>query len=224
MQRDYDILKLKPGASWLEVKQAYKKRVLEWHPDRFPADDAKKQKRATQMFTEITAAYTRLEARHTRNEQGKFADEQPEYENVSSGGGPSGSAWQDTATQNLPQFMTRTWDNGDKYEGMVLNEMMHGQGIFTYRDGSVYSGQFRFGKMEGQGTLVYPNGDKYSGGFRENRFHGQGKMNFANGDRYMGGFVNDQYHGQGVFVSEGKVYAGQWEYGSLSVEEPPRGF
>ncbi len=222
MQRDYEILKLKPGATWLEVKQAYKQRVLEWHPDRFPADDAKQQKRATRIFTEITEAYARLEAWHTRKERGQFAEEQPDYDNVSSGGGPSGGEWQDS--RDLPQFMTRTWDNGDKYEGMVLNDMMHGQGVFTYRDGSVYSGQFRFGKMEGQGSLVFPNGDRYAGGFRDNRFHGQGKMLFSNGDRYMGSFSNDQYHGHGVFITEGRVYSGLWEYGSLTVEEPPHGF
>ncbi|MCH8157465.1 MAG: DnaJ domain-containing protein, partial [Nitrospinae bacterium] len=209
------ILKLKPGASWEEVRQAYKMRAKEWHPDRFPADDEKLQKTAHLKFHKITAAYTRLETWFTNRSRGKYADQQPDPHGFGNDDGPDNVGWEDDPRREVPQFITRTWPNGDKYEGMGFNDMMHGQGIFTHASGDVYTGQFRFGKMEGRGKLVFSNGDMYSGEFRDGRFHGQGKMIFENGDRYMGSFFSDHYHGQGVFIAQGKVYAGQWEYGSL---------
>jgi hypothetical protein len=107
---------------------------------------------------------------------------------------------------------------------MIHNDMPHGQGVFTYADGSVYTGPFSFGKMEGQGKLVFPNNDTYVGGFHDGRFHGQGKMNFHNGDHYRGSFKEDHYHGQGVFFSQGEVFAGEWQYGSLLTDSPGGGY
>jgi curved DNA-binding protein CbpA len=225
MQRDYETLKIKPGATLEEVKRAYKKQAMEWHPDRFPGDDEVLQKKATKQFHRITEAYTRLETRHNKQSEGHYADEQPDY--TSYGGDPMGDEgrWQDEIRPDLPQFITRTWKNGDKYEGMGINKMMHGMGIFTFANGSVFTGQFRSGTMNGQGKYSFANGDVYSGGFMDNQFHGQGKMTFANGSKYMGNFSQDQFHGEGVFVTpEGKVLAGQWEYGNLMTEpESPFG-
>eukprot|EP00188_Purpureofilum_apyrenoidigerum_P002886 Plantae.Rhodophyta-Purpureofilum_apyrenoidigerum.ctg2941.p1 GENE.Plantae.Rhodophyta-Purpureofilum_apyrenoidigerum.ctg2941~~Plantae.Rhodophyta-Purpureofilum_apyrenoidigerum.ctg2941.p1 ORF type:complete len:269 (-),score=74.89 Plantae.Rhodophyta-Purpureofilum_apyrenoidigerum.ctg2941:996-1802(-) len=48
----YDILGLKPGASEKEVKSAYRKAALRWHPDKNPGNDA-----ATEMFAKVYAAY-----------------------------------------------------------------------------------------------------------------------------------------------------------------------
>ena len=223
MQSDHEILKIKRGSSFKEVRQAYKKQVMEWHPDRFPADDENLQKQATQNFHKITDAYKRLEIWHGKKEQGKYDEHQPDYSSPSDDRAASQEGWEDDIASDLPQFITRTWKNGDKYEGMAISERMHGQGIFTYANGSVYSGQFRYGNMNGLGKFQFSNGDVYSGGFLENQFHGQGKMNFSNGDRYMGYFNKDQYHGEGVFVtSQGNVHAGQWDHGSLMSEpEPP---
>ena len=223
MQRDHETLKIKRGATFEEIKQAYKKQALEWHPDRFPADDEILQKRATRNFHKITEAYKRLETWHTNKEKGKYDQQQPDYSAPSGDRSASEEGWEDDIRPDLPQFITRTWRNGDKYEGMAISERMHGQGIFTYANGSVYTGQFRYGNMNGQGKFTFSNGDVYTGGFLENQFHGQGKMIFASGDRYMGNFAKDQYHGEGVFVTaQGNVHAGQWDYGSLMSEsEPP---
>ena len=223
MRRAHKTLKIKYGVTFEEVKQAYKKQAMEWHPDRFPADDEELQKTATQNFHRITEAYKRLEAWHINKEQGKYDEHQPDYAAPDSDRGASDEDWVDDVTRDLPQFITRTWKNGDKYEGMALGERMHGQGIFTYANGSVYTGQFKYGNMDGLGKFTFSNGDVYSGGFRENQFYGQGKMVFASGDRYMGNFAKDQYHGEGVFVTAtGTVHAGMWDYGSLMSEsEPP---
>ena len=223
MRRDYQTLKIKRGATFEEIKKAYKKQAMEWHPDRFPADDEKLQKQATQNFHKITEAYKRLETWHTNKDRGRYDAHQPDYSSPSDDRAASEEGWEDDIRPDLPQFITRTWRNGDKYEGMAISERMHGQGIFTYSNGSVYTGQFKYGNMDGLGKFTFSNGDVYTGGFRDNQFHGQGKMIFASGDRYMGNFAKDQYHGDGVFVTaQGKVHSGQWEYGSLRSEpEPP---
>ncbi len=53
----YEILGLKPGASWEEVKQAYRDLAMVWHPDRFPADNPRLKEKAQQELKRIIAAY-----------------------------------------------------------------------------------------------------------------------------------------------------------------------
>ena len=43
-------------------------------------------------------------------------------------------------TEKTPGFTTHIWPNGDKYEGQMLQEQMHGRGIFTCTQGYVYTG------------------------------------------------------------------------------------
>ena len=59
--RDYSALDLKPGASFDDVKKAYRELAKVWHPDRF-GDDAKLKARANEKLGEINAAYERLKA------------------------------------------------------------------------------------------------------------------------------------------------------------------
>ena len=56
---DYHKLDLKPGASFDEVKNAYRELAKVWHPDRF-GNDAKLKDRANTKLGEINAAYERL--------------------------------------------------------------------------------------------------------------------------------------------------------------------
>jgi len=55
----YDILGLRPGDGWKELKIAYRRRMREWHPDRFPGDDVRK-KRADEKTKTINKAYKEL--------------------------------------------------------------------------------------------------------------------------------------------------------------------
>ena len=52
----YDILQLSPDASKDEIRTAYKRLALEWHPDKHNED----REEATRKFQEISAAYKRL--------------------------------------------------------------------------------------------------------------------------------------------------------------------
>lgn len=55
--RHYATLGLQPGASETEIKAAYRKLVMQWHPDRYKGNDPQ---RAAQKFQEITHAYEAL--------------------------------------------------------------------------------------------------------------------------------------------------------------------
>lgn len=56
----YSILGLKPGASPREVKQAYRKLVKIWHPDRF--SHPQKKQEAEEKIKQINEAYNKLKS------------------------------------------------------------------------------------------------------------------------------------------------------------------
>ena len=56
-KRDYyEILGLQKGASEVDIKKAYKKLAVKWHPDKNP--DSREQ--AVEKFREISEAYENL--------------------------------------------------------------------------------------------------------------------------------------------------------------------
>ncbi|MFQ5483661.1 MAG: DnaJ domain-containing protein [Nitrospinaceae bacterium] len=222
----FQILNLNSQASFEEVKKAYKIQVKRWHPDRFPVTDPALQRHAHEKFQQIADAFRQLEKHFKARRAGRYADDQPAADfqkkprapGESKGGADTPHASSSTKEhESAAGFFTRTWPNGDLYEGQMVNGMMQGMGIFTAIDGSVYTGQFRHGKPNGQGKLVFENGDNYTGEFFEDRMEGKGTYIYANGDRYIGQFKNDLPHGQGAHIlASGKVYAGLWENGYLA--------
>jgi curved DNA-binding protein CbpA len=57
--KNYRILGIQPGTSWKQLRQAYKKMVNAWHPDRFQ-QDARQKKLAEEKTKEITQSYKEL--------------------------------------------------------------------------------------------------------------------------------------------------------------------
>lgn len=57
--KNYRILGIQPGGSWKQMRQAYKKLVNAWHPDRFQ-QDSRQKKLAEEKTKEITQAYKEL--------------------------------------------------------------------------------------------------------------------------------------------------------------------
>ena len=170
------------------------------------------------MFQKITAAYKKISDSHTTqkfSEASGWKGKSTRYTRASRKSTPP-SEPHSQEPESVPGFATRVWPNGDKYEGQVFQDQMHGRGIFTSSQGYVYTGEFKYGKPHGLGKLVYDNGDHYEGDFINDMLHGKGKYHYANGDRYQGDFQNDLPHGQGVYILvNGNIYSGLWENGGL---------
>ena len=206
MDNYYKVLNLEPGASLDEIKQAYREGVRKWHPDLFPERDEELQLKAHKMFRSISEAYSELKKRHGRRSRINYGNNPSQVDDNNM------EAFQQ---EEAVRFASREWSNGDKYDGMIKNELPHGRGIYTYSNGDIYGGEFRFGKKQGEGKLTFAQGGKYVGGFVADQMSGRGKLTFPNGDHYFGQFENDQFHGEGVLVADRKIYSGQWEYGGL---------
>ncbi|MGJ3253723.1 MAG: DnaJ domain-containing protein [Elainellaceae cyanobacterium] len=58
-QKYYKILRLHPGASQHEIKQAYRELAKQWHPDRFP-NNPEKQQIAEELIKRLNEAYQAL--------------------------------------------------------------------------------------------------------------------------------------------------------------------
>jgi hypothetical protein len=219
VEQYFKILKLKSGASIEDVKRAYKAQVKTWHPDRFPTESPRLQKKAHEMFQKITAAYKKISDAHishkyieTSGWKGKSTRDTRASRKATKPPPEKGTQ----KSKSVPGFATRVWPNGDKYEGQVFQDQMHGRGIFTSSQGYVYIGEFKYGKPSGLGKLTYDNGDQYEGSFFNDMLHGKGKYMYANGDLYQGEFQNDLPHGLGVYILEnGNIYSGLWENGGL---------
>jgi DnaJ-domain-containing protein 1 len=61
----YEALEIKSGATWDEIKAAYKSAMKKYHPDKFHGD-AEKQKVAEQLTQKINEAYTYLEKKFNK--------------------------------------------------------------------------------------------------------------------------------------------------------------
>lgn len=68
----YDILGVKKDATPDQIKSAYRKLVLKWHPDKFPNASEKEKKEAEDKFKEIVAAYEVLSDQQKRMEYDTF--------------------------------------------------------------------------------------------------------------------------------------------------------
>jgi hypothetical protein len=219
MEQYFEILKIKPGASIEDVKRAYKTQVKVWHPDRFPTESPRLQKKAHDMFQKITAAYKKISDAHISHiysQASGWKGQSTRYSRASQKPKKNNPEQDTQESEPVPGFSSRVWPNGDKYEGQVFQEQMHGRGIFTSSQGYVYTGEFKHGKPSGLGKLVYDNGDQYEGIFFNDMLHGKGKYLYTNGDRYQGEFQNDLPHGQGVYIlANGNIYSGLWKNGGL---------
>ena len=98
-----------------------------------------------------------------------------------------------------------TYNEGDTFNGDLLNGFRHGQGTYTWANGDTYVGPFiQRGYMNGEGIKTYANGDVYKGSIEYGYETGVGTKTFANGDIFtfdMNGEVIKTY-------ANGDVYTG----------------
>ena len=94
-------------------------------------------------------------------------------------------------------YGTYVWENGDKYIGEAKDNILHGQGTYTFGSG--------------------PNkGDQYVGEYKNNVREGLGTYTFTSGAKYVGEFKNEVYEGQGTYTfADGTTESGIWKNGEL---------
>jgi hypothetical protein len=95
---------------------------------------------------------------------------------------------------------------GEEYEGELLENRRHGNGVMTRADGTSYVGEFKHGLYDGQGTLTLGthriagrviSGWKYVGEWRSGKRHGSGLWVSGEGDLYEGDWKFDRFDGRG---------------------------
>ena len=108
--------------------------------------------------------------------------------------------------------VSKIYDNGDSYEGEVIDELKDGKGVMIYKGGNKYDGEWKNDKKEGKGVFIYKSGSKYEGYFKNNVKDGHGIFSYKNGDKYEGDFKNGSKAGKGVkYFANGDKYEGEWE-------------
>ncbi len=122
-------------------------------------------------------------------------------------GGEEVSAPESVVSREEPSY--KTYSDGSKYVGGLVDGRRSGQGTFTTPDGKKYVGELKNGKMHGQGTFTWPDGNKYVGEWKDGKKHGQGTLIWPDG-KYVGEFKDDKYHGQGTCTSPNGKYVGEW--------------
>ena len=70
----YDILGVDKNASENEIKKAYRKLAIKWHPDRWADKSPEEQKHAEEMFKKISEANEVLSNSDKREKYDKFGD------------------------------------------------------------------------------------------------------------------------------------------------------
>ena len=82
LRRCYEMLGLTPGASWDEIRQAYKDSVSVWHPDRF-VNNPRLQQKAEEKIKDINAAYEKISTFFKEYGTPNFANHAKPYEQQS---------------------------------------------------------------------------------------------------------------------------------------------
>ncbi|CAM9924329.1 unnamed protein product, partial [Ectocarpus sp. 8 AP-2014] len=97
----YEVLGLERSASSGEVKKAYRKKALYWHPDKNPNN----RDQATEMFRLVSEAYEVLgdpEKKRFYDTYGHQGVASAEQQQSAEGAGASGAQWQHQYNQHNP--------------------------------------------------------------------------------------------------------------------------
>ena len=107
---------------------------------------------------------------------------------------------------------TLFYKNGDRYDGPLLKDEPHGQGVYNYANGDVYTGNFQDGWIQGEGSYAFADGAKYSGQWDKGRKHGIGEFRFTDGSIYKGSYERDKQNGLGLlWLPDGTNYQGNFK-------------
>lgn len=80
------------------------------------------------------------------------------------------------------------------YEGNWEDDLMSGQGVYSWSDGSMYDGAFVNGQMHGPGRFIWPDGSTYEGTWHSGQMTGHGRLDYRfDGNFYQGKFQKDAF-------------------------------
>jgi hypothetical protein len=106
------------------------------------------------------------------------------------------------------------WDNGDVFDGQMIEGKRNGKGRIVWANGMSYDGDWRDDVAVGEGVIVFANGDRFQGQVKDGTPDGRGLMQFSNGNTYEGQFSNGLADAEGVYTEKGgSRYTGQWKAG-----------
>lgn len=97
------------------------------------------------------------------------------------------------------------------YEGDIIDNEAHGQGVFVYENGDKYLGGCKFGKHDGFGIYIYKSKSTYTGFFSAGKIHGIGTFEDKK-NIYKGIWCHDRKHGMFYKTNklEYKTYLQKW--------------
>jgi hypothetical protein len=99
-------------------------------------------------------------------------------------------------TINDEKFVNQNYDNGDKFEGILINGKRNGKGKYTFANGNFDDGIFEGDKfLKGKVQRTNSNGYKYIGDLENGKRHGEGKLYDPNNNIIESGvFVNGVFY------------------------------
>ena len=113
-------------------------------------------------------------------------------------------------------FGTYYFDNGARYVGNFVNDVMEGEGTYYYANGEYESGrfvdgQFWKGNLKYKKLVAFDNGF-YEGEFQHEKRNGYGIYVWDSGARYEGEWKDSNMHGIGTYYyADGTKEVGLWE-------------
>ncbi|KAL3923384.1 MAG: hypothetical protein SGARI_006230, partial [Bacillariaceae sp.] len=105
--------------------------------------------------------------------------------------------------------------DGDVYEGHMVNDLKEGKGKLKYADGRVFEGNFDDDEAV-EGTIKFPDGARYEGELHNGARHGYGVYYFNDGSVYEGQSKMNVFEGKGKMTwNDGGWYEGEWHQGEI---------
>jgi zinc protease len=117
---------------------------------------------------------------------------------------------------------TKTWRNGDRYEGGWQAGQRSGHGRSQTAKGERYDGEWHFDKPDGKGVLTHADGSRYEGEMLGGKPSGWGVGIAADGKHSEGYWADDQFLGAAWFANTVPQPASVWPQDVSDIQADPQ--